>query len=87
MNARDLVNEYFDAEERGDVEAVVALCADDVAAAVAGAGMAPPLWSAMRRLIPVVVRIGSIPVIVPAGRLPQGLRPASPQPLSREKTR
>lgn len=30
MNARDLVNEYFDAEERGDVEAVVALCAENV---------------------------------------------------------
>jgi phosphosulfolactate phosphohydrolase-like enzyme len=60
---------------------------DDVAAAVAGTGMAPSLWSAMRRLVPVVVRIGSIPVIVPAGRLPQELRPVSHQPLPQEKAR
>lgn len=61
---------------------------DDVAAAVTGRGMAPRLWRAMRRLVPVVVRVGPTPVIVPAGRLPQGPPlPVSSNHLPQEKTR
>ncbi len=30
MNARDKIASYFEAEERGDVEAIVALCSEDV---------------------------------------------------------